>query len=223
MHVRYLQLRHALQTQFKNSPPNLEQLDILAVIKGPDHQKLISIFYSHLLRPGAVTIAYKLKERWVGDVGEMEDEEWEEALDACKKVSHKLSDRLTQLFILHRTYLTPTRLAKFKLNHSPLCPRCASPQGTFFHLLWLCPIIHNYWAQIVKFIHDNMGSPLTLCPKQCLLGVFPDPESDKFHHIFLQETLFLARVLIAQKWLRAIPPTIKEWVALVNAVLPYKK
>lgn len=68
-----------------------------------------------------------------------------------------------------------------------------------------------------------MGSPLTLCPKQCLLRVFPNPESDKFHHIFLQETPFIARMLIARKWLRATTPNIKEWVASVNTVLPYKK
>lgn len=96
-HFRYLQLRHALQSQFHESPPNLEQLDILEVITGSESQKLISTFFSCLMRPTAVTLAYQLKDRWVRDVGEIEDDEWEEVLDACKKVSHKISDRLTQL------------------------------------------------------------------------------------------------------------------------------
>lgn len=160
---------------------------------------------------------------WVEDVGEIAEDEWEEVLDACKKVSHRVSDCLTQLYILHKSYLTPLRLAKFRDNYSPLCLRCAGSIGTFFHILWACPVIQGYWSHIVKFIHDKMGSPLTLCPKQCLLGLFPNPDSDKFHHVFLQEVLFIARLLIARKWLRAIPPTIQEWVATINAVLPYKK
>lgn len=107
MHFRYLQLRHALQTQFRDNPPNLEELDILSIIKGQDSLKCISVFYNSLLRPTATSLAYRLKDRWVGDVEEMEDEEWEDALDTCKKVSTRLSDRLTQLYIIHRTYLTP--------------------------------------------------------------------------------------------------------------------
>lgn len=61
----------------------------------------------------------------------MEDEEWEEVLDACMKVSPKLSDRLTQLYILHKSYLTPLRMAKYRANYSPLCPSCGD---TFFIL-----------------------------------------------------------------------------------------
>lgn len=75
MHFHYLQLRHALQTQFRDIPPNLEQLDILNIIKGQDSLKLISVFYNSLLHPTAALLAYRLKDRWVGDMGEMEDEE----------------------------------------------------------------------------------------------------------------------------------------------------
>lgn len=173
--------------------------------------------------PTAVALAYQLEKRWTGDMGAIEDDEWEEALDTCKKVSRKISDRLTQFYILRRFYLTPLRLAKFRDNYSPLCPRCGGSDGTFFHILWSCAVIQDYWSHIVRFIHDKMGSPLTLCPKQCLLGVFPNPDSNKYHHMLLQETLFTARLLIARKWLRVMPPTIREWVAAVNAVLPYKK
>lgn len=78
MHFQYLQLRHALQTQFRESPPNLEQLDILDVITGSEPQKLISTFYSCLMHPTAAALAYQLKDRWVKDVGEIEEDEWEE-------------------------------------------------------------------------------------------------------------------------------------------------
>lgn len=155
--------------------------------------------------------------------GELEDDEWDDAIDTCKRVSTKLSDHLTQLYIMHRSYLTPLQLAKYKPDQNPLCPRCDSPSSTLFQLLWSCPAVQDHWSHIVKFIHDEMGSPLKLCPKQCLLGVFPDPDSDKSHKIFLQETMFIARLLIARKWLQATPPTFQEWILAVNNVLPYKK
>lgn len=79
-----------------------------------------------------------------------------------------------------------------------------------------------YTFNLVTFLHDNMGSPVTLDPKQCLLGIFPDP-SDKFTKIFLQETLFSGRKIIARRWMRSTPLEIKEWMADINVTLPYKR
>lgn len=134
MHFHYLQLCQALQTQFCDTSPNLEQLYILDLILGSESQKRISTFYNSLLLPSATALAYQLKDCWAGDVREMEDKEWEEVLDACKKVSPELSDRLTQLYILHKSYLTHPRMAKYRPNYSPLCPRCGGSVGTFFTL-----------------------------------------------------------------------------------------
>lgn len=124
MHVHYLQLRYALQTQ----------LYTLDVIFGSESKKLNSTFYNSLFLPTATALAYRLIDRWAGDVREMEDEEWEEMLDACKKISPKLSDCLTQLYILHKSFLTPLCMAKYRANYSPLCPRCGGSVGTFFTL-----------------------------------------------------------------------------------------
>lgn len=54
-------------------------------------------------------------------MGPMEDAEWSNALDTCKLVSPKLSDRLTQIFITPKTYLTPLRVSKYKSNQSTNC------------------------------------------------------------------------------------------------------
>lgn len=58
-----------------------------------------------------------------------------------------------------------------------------------------------------------MGSPITVQPKSCLLGIFPEPELDKFTKIFLLETLFSARKVIARV----------SMIVEVNNTLPYKK
>lgn len=64
-----------------------------------------------LLLPSVSRSAYAWKARWEEDIGAIEDEECREALDNCKLVSPKLSDRLTQKYITHQAYLTLLRVS----------------------------------------------------------------------------------------------------------------
>lgn len=219
----YLQLRHALNTQLGGPIPALEIPLPVDIVMGKDSKKLISQIYIYLIRPTADAITHQLKTRWESDLGALTDEEWEEALANCKIVSPKLSDRLSHLYMLHRSYLTPHRISKYKHEHNPNCPNCGHNTATFFHLLWACPSIQGYWTQLVKFLHDRMGSPLSLCPRQCVLGLLSLSEGEKYLHTFLQETLFLARLQIAKTWLRGTPPTLQQWIRAVNITLPFKK
>lgn len=177
MSFRYLQLCHAINTQFGDSIPSLDFLPLVEVITGQDPKKLISMFYNNLLLTAATTRAYKLKSRRVTDIEEIVDEECEEILDICKLVSPKLSDCLTHLYILHRSYLMPIRLSKYRPDHNQACSRCGEHRGTFYHLLWTCPCIQGYWTQVVKFLYHQMGSPLN----QCLLGLLFTSEEEHLH------------------------------------------
>lgn len=114
----------------------------------------------------------------------MTDEDWEEALANCKAVSPKLSDRLSHLYMLHRSYLTPHRISKYRHDHNPNCPNCGHCTASFFHLIWACPSIQGFWTQVVKFLHDRMGSPISLCPRQGLLGLLSLSESEKYLNTF---------------------------------------
>ena len=69
----------------------------------------------------------------------------------------------------------------------------------------------------------KLGSPITLQPKPCLLGIFPDVGINKSLTVFLHEMLFIARKVIARVWMRPEPPELSHWLAEVNSVLPYKK
>lgn len=170
MHFRYLQLQHAYQAQFPANNTTLANNPLLEAIKCPDPKKLISQFYSMLSLPQAAETAYILKARWEGEIGPLQVEEWSKALDTCKLVSSKLSDHLTQIFILHRLYLTPLKIARYRPNQATSCPMCCQATGSFY--LWQCSKMQTYWTQVVQFLHDTMGSPITVQPKPCLLGIF---------------------------------------------------
>lgn len=157
------------------------------------------------------------------DVGVIENEEWDEILEDVKRVSPKLSDCLTQLYIIHRTYLTPQRIARYKPTYNPGCRLCDHTPGSLYHLIWSCPTIQAYWIQVVRFLHDQMGSPATLESKMCLLGLLPDLDAHKPLCTFLHETLFMARKVVARNWMQALPPTSQCWKKEISDTLPYKK
>lgn len=72
-------------------------------------------------------------------------------------------------------------------------------------------------------MHDNMGSPVALDPKLCLLGLLPDIDIDKYQAIFVYETLFLARKVVAKVWMPAVPLTLQMWKREINNTIPYRK
>lgn len=94
----FLQLRHILQSQFGNSTPDLPSIYLVDFLLGVDSKKLTPIGHSSLIIPAASDLTCWLKSGWVADVGELEDDEWTDALAASKLVSPKLSDRLTHLY-----------------------------------------------------------------------------------------------------------------------------
>lgn len=130
----------------------------------------------------------------------------------------KLSDHL-----IHRSYLTPIHLSRYRLEHSSACPRCGDPRGTIYHLLGSCPSIQGYRSQVFKFLHNRMGSPLILCLHQCVLGLPSISEEDKYLNIFLQASLLLSGMQIPRTWLRELPPTLQQWSGLLPPPFLIKK
>lgn len=218
----YLQLCHALRAQFRDNATTLEHPQVLDVIMGPEPQKLISNLYYTIRLPRITTVIQKAKIEWEKDVGDISNTDWDEILENVK-TSPKLSDRLTQLYIVHQAYMTPKRLARFQSSQSPTCSYCTDGPSTFYHLIWECPTLQIYWTQVIKFLHDKMGSPVVLDPKLCILGLLPDTDIDKFHATFIHKTLFMARKVIARVWMQSTAPALSIWKRDINNTLPYKK
>lgn len=147
MFLRYLQLRYSLNTQFNDSIPALKVPLLVDIVSGMDPKKLISQIYTYLLQPTVTTTARQLKSRWKPDLGAVSDEDWEEALANCKTVSPKLSDHLTHLYILHRSYPTPYRISKYRHGHRVTTAGAVRANASFYHLLWTCTSIQGFWTQ----------------------------------------------------------------------------
>lgn len=105
--------------------------------------------------------------QWEQDLGPLSDDHWTMALSAVPKVLLSTTQKLTQLFILHRLYYTPEKLFKWKRRDSPLCPHCRGGPANVIHMLWRCPKLHRYWQGIIKTINSLSEIKLPLDPGIC--------------------------------------------------------
>lgn len=118
---QYLQLRHALQAQQTTHPLTVSTSSLLREVLVADTRKgLTSKIYRELLSSVQDHASLKCRNKWVEDIGGIDENQWEMALESIPAVSVSASHRLSQLFILHRAYRTPEQLYKWGGRDSPL-------------------------------------------------------------------------------------------------------
>lgn len=93
--------------------------------------------------------------------------------------------------------------------------------STFFNLIWSCPKIQGYWAQVIKFTNDHMGVPVTKDYKQCLLFTDAKVYVKRSVRVFIDETLFLALKIIVKHWLTPKTPSLFDWTHSLSSSLPH--
>lgn len=167
-----------------------------------------------------MALTQKAKSAWELDVGPIDDSDWGEILEGTKTASPKMLDRLTQLYIIHRSYLMPQSLVfNQHVVHYTTLHYLSS-----WHILSPVMDLSNYANILASGCPlPKMGSPVALDPKLCLLGLLPDADIDKYLATFMYETLFLARKTVDQTWMQALPPTIQRWKRDINDTLLFQK
>lgn len=77
----------------------------------------------------------------------------------------------------------------------------------------------RYWKAVLNTINTIWNINLTRDPKLGLLGMLDEEQYTPHVHTAILRLLFLARKLIARKWLSPVPPTHAEWIREVNDTL----
>ena len=99
--------------------------------------KAISLTYLKLVNNAPNTVL-SVRDKWSSDLGELNDDDWMEALASPKESAIRSRFRLVQLKVLHRVYYTPVTLKKMGRLASGECHRGCGTPGTFFHVIWSC-------------------------------------------------------------------------------------
>lgn len=108
---QYLQLRHALQAQQQMHSLAVSSSSLLMEVLWADARKgLISKVYSKLLSSVQDHTSLKCKTWWVEDIGDIDWDQWDMALESIPAVSVSAYHKLSQLFMLHRAYRMPIQI-----------------------------------------------------------------------------------------------------------------
>lgn len=108
---------------------------------------------------------------WEKDLGTIDGDVWETLLNSVPLVSVSVTQKLSDLFQLHRAYRTPQQLHKWGSRDSPLFSKCQQAHGDLLHM---CPKLFCYWTEVISTIPRVYNYQLQKDPVACLLGALEE-------------------------------------------------
>ena len=157
------------------------------------------------------------RSRWERDLGlQLEDKEWTSSLEHIKKVSRNSRLKYTQFNYVHQCYLDPSKITRIFGGPARTCPRCGSTQATFYHMVWECRLIREFWIRVIARINRTLSRDMPASPLGCLLGVIKRPAKKKAGNRLVDLALGVARKSIAKHWKSQTGPSYEGWVQEVG-------
>lgn len=187
-----------------------------------DHVKMFSRDYSPLLSSSTPRVE-RVAAQWRLDIPSLGEETWLEVLDTMVTSMISARDKLLQFNYLHRIYYTPEGLHKMGRRESPECPRCNAEVGSFFHMVWQCPRVVSYWRTILTYMEERLELPNIYSLARCLLGDLEEEELPTSQKTLLRIVFCYAKKALALKWKNSDPPSLQDWLKLVNNAIPMYK
>lgn len=221
MFFRYLQLRHAVLAQFPNGV-SLKSHGVESFLISKNVDRILSSLYLRISseEPSSRT---KLFQKCKTDLPVLEDDDWEEGILQYIPLMISAKERYIQLKFIHRAYYTPPEaLEKIYPTQSDRCPKCTMELGTFLHVVWACPFIQKFWEGVVLTINSVGNISLGLDPLVLLWGICDRVASNTHKQLVFYAT-FYARKAILLNWKQPDPPSVSQWKALVDSILPLYK
>ena len=154
----------------------------------------------------------KLQEQWEKDLGTpIDPKKWDEVVARANKVTRNARFKLISFYTLHRAYLSPDKINKYFHRDDASCPRCLTVNADFLHMMWTCPHITEYWAEVLNTLTKITERLIPCTPLQCLLHGFPRTAKNKNTSRFLDLALVLAVREITQHWKAKRGPQYEKW------------
>lgn len=224
MYYPYLQLRHAVAAQGDAGEWELCPTPVFHVLQSSSVTKgTISTCYQMLLAKYLDAYPCKAIDAGRGDLGQVTEDQWEEALQAIPTCSLNVAQKVSQLYIILRVHYTPSKLHKMGRVSDPICCRCRQHNADLIHLLWRCPKLHRYWHEVISTLNGVFQTTVPVDPMQCLLGVLDEVIPEEQTKVAVSRALFQARKLILMAWKSAVPPSVKMWITHMGKTLIMEK
>lgn len=121
-----------------------EVLYYSAVTMGVGLHFLYFFSSKHFFFNASFKIQFNCRQKWRLNIDTIDEDQWTAAIKIVPEVSLSPSQKLTQLFILHRVYYTSQKLLSWGQSTPPNLPRCFRDTGTLVHILWRWPKLFHY-------------------------------------------------------------------------------
>ena len=207
---KYLQLKSFLMSaQGRNlSEPPLSILEKL-VSANCNSKGHISAFYNTIRSASYESSEDKLAS-WSQDLQEdISLADWKYICTKAQTQTINTRLKLLQYKWLMRTYVTPVKLNKFNGSIPDVCFKC-NDKGTFFHCVWECAHIKNFWKEISHFINQSISVDLPLLPVVFILGIYPS-NVNNYESAFIDMCSLQAKLMIALSWKNVKRPSLAQW------------
>lgn len=215
----YLQIRSYLNsTPYYKNGRKLNILDNLIMKAATLNKKVMTYIYDQLLMNDKTTM--NIKNSFEKDLGaHLDDQTWCKVLYNAKKITRSDKSHETQYKIINKLHVTPEICSKYD-NSCSACRKCEKQPGTYFHLMWSCPLIKIFWSSVQREIDHFLGIRTVMDPKLCILGVSSlSGQKAKLLSIMLYAT----RLSILHTWLDVNPPTLPMWHEKLLSIFPYER
>ena len=113
---------------------------------------------------------------------------------------------------MDQCYLDPAKITKMFGGQIRPCPRCNSMHASFYHMVWECGLIVEFWTRVVAHVNRVLHRDLPVNPLGCLLGILKRPTRREAGNRLTDLALVVMLKSIARHWKNPLGPSYEGWV-----------
>lgn len=152
---------------------------------------------------------------WEIDLGRhISDLTWEKLCSFNGSFSLNVSVKEQHYKLLHRWYLTPSRLSKIYPEGDYKCWKCDLQNAPFIHMWWMCKKVQQFWRVVQIDIQKALQIGLPFVPELFVLGLFVNADYKRYKYLIIHLlTAASTSLTLLRKDSRV--PMLGEWCSKV--------
>jgi len=152
--------------------------------------------------------------KWNDQYGAHVNTKWRNIFLQCKKTTVDTQLRWFQLRILHRIIATNKFLCACKIIDSDRCTFCKHDQETIVHLFWQCPIIRQFWTDVMMWLKSHCAHMYNLEFDEILI-IF-GKKQNVITDTVLDLIILLGKFYIYRCRMEGIKPIISAFIVIIK-------
>ncbi len=164
----------------------------------------------------------QIKSFWEADFGQtFGEDKWDSVWSSSTSFLFTNKAMEMQFEMIYRLQITPMKRNKFYPMLSKYCNKCKISEGTYFHCIFGCPLVKNFWSKCAKKLLSFLRRNWLWNQCYAFLGYNQQHWTLAPLHLNCLGCYFLvqgAGVLL--QWISDIVPTISFWIQSTMKLIP---